>query len=1424
MTKRALSLLFTLFFLLLGTTTAWGQYANDVVVAGTDFNSKTGNYPCSLNDIIYFGEESLSTSFTQASGSNPGEGKYTITADGMLVGKKSSSQNNPNVFAHSIQGLLTVSGHNDYKVVIYMKATGQVQLQLKTTVNGNDNYAQFQIENQTTTKTINFTTTSGSYSYALQRQGGDGTLLITRIEVIGDTEPKITSSLGFGVCAGETTTLQVIGHSGAIQWQVSENPSGPWTNVQGATSAKLDVQVTKNQYYKVGNIVSRRLTPTMCCAYESNPNYISEVRFIMSGTQPENLPAGATIDQTPGTGYKYYTADDPNKIQDGEYAVVHRTIDGGYWNDAGFVSNIVGKDYATNRSDGFLLVNCNPANSGKPMYEQIVTGLCPGAMHNFSISVVSVDVRPDHEGIAVKMQVYAMNGNTVGEALLTDPITIRKGCGEGWGEPYSASITTPSGCTSVKISIINANTSGNNAGNDVGIDDILFSRCNPEIALFANEDRSLMELEYCPNTDAAKLYVGEPANLDILFPAGKWYYYQEKTATGTWSSLGAPVQDNTFAVSPTAATTYRVTVAGTSELAKAAGDGTLGSSLGCNSFATSNEVTITPQCDCTASPAPQTDDYAACPSTTKLDLNTLITNRSTSGTYYWYTSATGDTQMSATDAQNVDVSTYNSASPTTTYYVSYDQDGTSDTYCESERTPVKVTLYDQAPGLKAETIANPFATYCRNELPKPAGLAITTQDQFGNPTPDPTMVYTWSVIDDDGNEVTALGTTGDEEFIMFSVPADSPTNFRMRVISSSPTLCPKTDEFIYAVIHENTNFTLSAPTDVCLAAPAVTLTLTNMSGTGDLVIKKGTTTLKTETNFSGTEYTYTDNGPHGNVDAVTYTVTFGDPNNCGKTATATVNIGSNMDVPLTSNATNNTVCEGTKVTITANRPVNNSSSETYKWYKNGTEITGVTGPVFSDPEALTENTTYKAEVTNGACDGEGTITITVDKKPHVILTITRDNICHGDTSTVQIDYSKADVVIPTGSTFKWNATYSNGVNAPSEYDDFNTTSPTGLKQHVFEAAGNYGFTLTAYNGTCEHKSAPVDFWVAGAPQFSVSATESTICQDNPTTLLITMPSNKAAEVTSKKWTLNGAEVTGNTSESVEGTNTIFGTEISPTLTGKLTYQAEVVALCSATKTVEITVEEGIIASIQDFEICDGEDVKLELDANGDYTYKWSPNNGLSDNTIQQPTASPSQDITYSVFIETKLKTCSATKETKVTVHPKPVIVSIEETDVRQITAVADDQTQWPTFRVDDIDNTYENSPVVISGIPIGYHRLYITNEWGCENSETFEISPIPVIPKKFFSPNGEGDPETEYWTVEGLDAYTSWIVEIFDRYGRRVYEYRTGSFSETGNDPTAWKGWDGNYNGHQMPSDDYWYLITVEEIRKQYSGHFTLKR
>ncbi|MBO5799881.1 MAG: T9SS type B sorting domain-containing protein, partial [Paludibacteraceae bacterium] len=63
------------------------------------------------------------------------------------------------------------------------------------------------------------------------------------------------------------------------------------------------------------------------------------------------------------------------------------------------------------------------------------------------------------------------------------------------------------------------------------------------------------------------------------------------------------------------------------------------------------------------------------------------------------------------------------------------------------------------------------------------------------------------------------------------------------------------------------------------------------------------------------------------------------------------------------------------------------------------------------------------------------------------------------------------------------------------------------------------------------------------------------------------------------------------------------------------------------------------------------------------------------------------------------------------------------------------------------------------------------------------------------------------------ETYPDAKIVIYDRFGKKLIEYK-------GSDP----GWDGVYNGQLMPTTDYWYEITVHEIDKVYTGHFTLLR
>lgn len=102
-------------------------------------------------------------------------------------------------------------------------------------------------------------------------------------------------------------------------------------------------------------------------------------------------------------------------------------------------------------------------------------------------------------------------------------------------------------------------------------------------------------------------------------------------------------------------------------------------------------------------------------------------------------------------------------------------------------------------------------------------------------------------------------------------------------------------------------------------------------------------------------------------------------------------------------------------------------------------------------------------------------------------------------------------------------------------------------------------------------------------------------------------------------------------------------------------------------------------------------------------------------------------------------------------------------------------------------------------------------EEGC-SKYTLYLTVVRVIEiPKFFTPNADGLNDT--WEIKGIGNYPSSQIEIYDRYGRRVALYY-------GSD----RGWDGTYNGHPMPSTDYWYTIRVFELLKTYSGHFTLKR
>ncbi|MEZ2416072.1 T9SS type B sorting domain-containing protein [Muriicola sp. E247] len=106
----------------------------------------------------------------------------------------------------------------------------------------------------------------------------------------------------------------------------------------------------------------------------------------------------------------------------------------------------------------------------------------------------------------------------------------------------------------------------------------------------------------------------------------------------------------------------------------------------------------------------------------------------------------------------------------------------------------------------------------------------------------------------------------------------------------------------------------------------------------------------------------------------------------------------------------------------------------------------------------------------------------------------------------------------------------------------------------------------------------------------------------------------------------------------------------------------------------------------------------------------------------------------------------------------------------------------------------------------------VVDEQGCEATMSipFDFTGMLDIPN-FFTP--DGDNNNDVWFPKNRDLFPNIDVKIYDRYGRVVAVL---------NQVTSW---DGTYEGSELPTGDYWYVVNANDKEKQqYVGHFTLYR
>ncbi len=178
--------------------------------------------------------------------------------------------------------------------------------------------------------------------------------------------------------------------------------------------------------------------------------------------------------------------------------------------------------------------------------------------------------------------------------------------------------------------------------------------------------------------------------------------------------------------------------------------------------------------------------------------------------------------------------------------------------------------------------------------------------------------------------------------------------------------------------------------------------------------------------------------------------------------------------------------------------------------------------------------------------------------------------------------------------------------------------------------------------------------------------------------------------------------------------------------------------------------------------------------------------------------------------------CTTLKEFVVETITGPTVTSVDVERNEEnliLTANVTGPSEYE-FALNDINGPYQPSNV-FSNAPLGDNVIFVrdVNEENCiVSAEVLSDSLREGFPN-FFTPNG--DEVNEFWQFvqpPNTEQVFLQFIQVFDRFGMLITQIEPDSI-----------GWDGTFNGRQLPSGGYWFRA-VDDANNIIQGFFTLKR
>lgn len=480
--------------------------------------------------------------------------------------------------------------------------------------------------------------------------------------------------------------------------------------------------------------------------------------------------------------------------------------------------------------------------------------------------------------------------------------------------------------------------------------------------------------------------------------------------------------------------------------------------------------------------------------------------------------------------------------------------------------------------------------------------------------------------------------------------------------------------------------------------------------------------------------------------------------------------------------------------------------DSVRWY---TTPSGGVG-TYTAPTPSTDTpgsfTWYATQTVNGCESDRQPVTITVNAKPPVPVTVPV-NYCLGDaamplTATAQFQLNWYDM--PTGG-------------APLSASPVPPTDTPSVRTWYVSQTANF----------CESDRAAITVTVLYRPTANIIASNNEVCQEDSLTFSY---SGNAQPSTTYAWTWpTGSTVLSGTGPGpyvVRFDNTGIFT-VSVIATDSICSSPAAIDTVKVKQTPELAITfRNNIVCVGDMSYLDIAWVNMELES-----YLWDFGGGHVSNGNNTATGKGPYYVTwgnagkYIVKLNVSAKDgCSATASDTVDVHPYPeakISTSAIEglcagQDIVLTASVNNSKYTYLWTPREFFDYDY-NSPVVTAHADKSqYISLKVTNEYGCQSMDSIMIETKPcceLLLPNAFSPNGDG--KNDLFRILNPGRHKLVSLRVLNRYGEVVFE--TADEHD---------GWNGSLNGTAQEMGVYFYQVKyLCDGKEQYlKGDVTLVR